>query len=133
MAGRIRVSNRGRLASRIPSIIEQLEPHIDAGMREAAVAVAETAKTLSPKETGRLARSIHVERRLTGTSTGNVRLLWWVVAWSREAFYGHFVEYGHKQRDGGWVPAHPFMVPAAELSRATFTARVNAAIRKACE
>lgn len=154
MASRIRVSNRGRLKSRIPAIIDELPPHIDVGMREAAVAIAEIAKALCPvgDPVVHLRDAIHVERRIDSTTSGKVRLTWRVVAWSSKAWYGHMVEWGtvhtglERPHVRGWgremeskgralwtVPPHPFMTPAAEIGRAGFNERINKAIRDACE
>ena len=80
------------------------------------------------RETGRLAEAIHVERRYE-----RGRVLTYVVAGDKEAFYGHFVEYGHKRRGGGWVPPHPFLIPAAEASRKVIENRGRNAVRDACE
>lgn len=128
---------KGRLKSRIPDIIRQLDPQVDKAMVEGAEEVAMVARFLVPKETGRLMEAIHVERRYD-----RGRVLTFVVAWSREAWYGHLVEYGavHKGKKSqghtdwtGTIPAHPFLVPAAEASRKFIENRGRDAVRSAVE
>lgn len=121
----------GRLKSRIPEIEKKLPIEINIATREGAEEVARVARFLVPKNTGRLMESIHVER-----SYDRGRVLTWVVAWSREAWYGHLVEWGSTHRRGSsvWtIPARPFMVPAAEAARTFIPKEVNEAIRRAVE
>jgi HK97 gp10 family phage protein len=150
-----RYETHGRYRSRIPEITRKLDPAVNEATLTAAHIIVETARALVPKESGELMRAIHVERTVDPARGHGVdRLLTWVVAWSHDAFYGHFVEYGTvrarpditRPHVKGWsaqalgkgvaqpfTAPRPFMVPAAEASRVWFKEEVSAAIRAACE
>lgn len=141
-----------RFESRIPAISRKLTPEMDIATLEAAEQIKEIAKQLCPVDVGRvhLRDAIHVER----SRDRDGRLLTWVVAWSREAWYGFLVEYGtvhtghpelrkHMRGEGRkalkegralWVvPPHPFLTPAAEAGREIARKRADQAIKDAAE
>ena len=90
--------------SRIPQITAQLKVEMEAAEKAAAELIEQRAKERVPVDTGRLRDAIHVEHDEDGAA---------VVAGDTEAFYGHIIEHG-----GVRQPAHPFLVPALEESRA---------------
>lgn len=102
--------------SRLPMIAAELEAKLTAAVQAGAEVVEQAAKDRVPVNTGRLRDAIHVEHTGPGEAT--------VVAGDTEAFYGHIVEHG-----GRYMPAHPFLIPAAEESRAEVVAAVTAALK----
>lgn len=68
--------------------------------------IAADAAQAAPRQTGRLADSIHAEV-VTEDGEKQVR-----VSWSSDAFYGRFVELGTSQ-----LGPRPFLRPAAETRR----------------
>ena len=93
------------LRSRFPQIAGELAARLDGATRAAAEIVERQAKSRVPVNTGRLRDAIHVEREGVGEYV--------VVAGDTEVFYAHIVEHG-----GAHTAARPFMVPAAEESKA---------------
>ena len=131
------VSVHGRLESRLPAIGRALSPEMDIAIAEAADVIAEIAKELCPFDPHHvkgehLRDAIHVQREREGD-----RILTWVVAWSKEAWYGFLVEYGSKHHTihaGEWIVVpHPFLTPAAEAGRGIAKDRANRAIKAAAE
>jgi Bacteriophage HK97-gp10, putative tail-component len=131
------VEYKGRLKSRIPDIIRQLDPQVNLALVESAEEVARIARFLVPKETGRLMEAIHVERRYD-----HGKVVTYVVAGDRQAWYGHIVEHGatHKGKRShghtdwtGRVAARPFLVPAAEASRKFIVNAGRDAIQRAVD
>jgi len=47
------------------------------------------------------------------------------------AFYGRFVEFGHKTKTGGYVPPHPFFFGLYRSRRSAMRRRISNAVRKA--
>lgn len=93
----------GKLTSRIPLIIEQLDDKLLEGVMEVAERTAEGARERVPVESGALRDAIHVEAEDDWVA---------VVAGNTEAFYGHIVENGSIR-----TPARPFLLPAFEVER----------------
>jgi len=102
--------------SRIPQITAEMVPALEAAMSAGAELIAARAKQRVPVATGRLRDAIHVEAEDGGFA---------VIAGDTEAFYGHIIEHG-----GARVPAHPFLIPAAEESREEVIGLVSAALRR---
>lgn len=112
------------LRSRIPQIIEELQPEMLAAVQTAADLVEARAKDLVPVDTGRLRNAIHVAYDIhRGELVGAA-----VVAGNNKAFYGHIVEHG-----GANTPPHPFLVPALEQSRQQIEEDVASVLRKVVE
>lgn len=103
------------LRSRIPVIIEELQPKIAAALQVAGDLIEAKAKDRVPVNTGRLRDAIHTEYEVKGAT---VRA--YVVAGNNVAWYGHIVEHGGKN-----APPHPFLVPAAEESRGLIDSDVS--------
>jgi hypothetical protein len=133
------VEYKGRLKSRIPDIIRQLDPQVNAALVESAEEVARIARFLLMPytKTGRLMEAIHVERRYD-----HGKVVTYVVAGDREAWYGHILEHGatHKGKRSkghtdwtGRVAARPFLVPAAEASRKFIVNAGRDAIQRAVD
>lgn len=112
------------LMNRFPEIIAELRPRVGAAVKTGAEVIAEDAARRvpdpSPQGAGLIA-SIRVEREDVAEYAVN--------AGDNEAFYAKWVEFGHAARGGGEVPAHPFMVPAAEANEENVEALVTAALR----
>lgn len=126
------------LQSRLREIARRLEHETP---REAQRAIGEVvvrgAQIRVPRQTGRLARSIHAENVIEGD-----RHLTFVVADAHApptmgrasrgategAPYGHFVEFGTRRQ-----AAQPFLVPALEQGRREIEAEIAVLIRRACE
>lgn len=104
------------LKSRLPEIVAELRPRVSAAVKEASEHVADEAKMRVPVDTGDLRDAIHVERGGPATYS--------VLAGDSDAFYGHMVEFGTSR-----TAPRPFMVPAAEASRAVAEAMVTAVLR----
>lgn len=102
--------------SRIPAISAKLPAELDAVTGAAARMIEQRAKGRAPVASGKLRDAIHVER--------NGLADYAVVAGNTEVFYGHIVEHG-----GVRMPAHPFMVPAAEESREEIIAMAAGVLR----
>lgn len=86
------------------------EPRVEAAVMRSADRIKDTARTLVPvgPPTTHIRNTIRVRaRRGTGISRE-------VVAGSRQAFYGHIIEWGAVH-----VAARPFMVPATEMEKAS--------------
>lgn len=91
--------------SRIPEIVAALPARVEAIELRTAERAAERARDKVPRATGALHDAIHIEKDEHGG--------YFVVAGNKTAFYGHIVEHG-----GMYTAPHPFMVPAAEETRA---------------
>jgi HK97 gp10 family phage protein len=103
--------------SRIPGIAAELTARVNALEQEVADRVVEGAKERVPVLTGRLRDEIHTEP--DDASTGI-----FVVAGSREVFYGNIVEHG-----GAHSPPRPFLIPAAEQVKAEVESFGRSALR----
>ena len=104
-----------KYTSRIPAIAAELHPKVQAALHASAEGIADRAKQRAPVETGRLRDAIHVER--DGDDV-------YILGGDSEVWYGHLVEYGTR-----YVPAQPFLVPAAEEGKDDTVAAVVAALR----
>jgi HK97 gp10 family phage protein len=102
--------------SRLPAVIAQFPIRLDAATRAVAENIAERARDRVPVDSGRLKSAIHVERAGAGEYA--------VIAGDRDAWYGHFVEFGTVRS-----AAHPFMTPASEETRPTIRAISQAALK----
>jgi HK97 gp10 family phage protein len=110
---KVTVKNAAGLARKLRALGQsyaQAAPH---AIQEAAELVAETAKALAPKRTGKLAGSIEVVADHDGAS---------VVA---EAPYASFVEFGTLKK-----PARPFLGPALRSQKGEVLRRLIEALRK---
>ena len=101
--------------SRIPQIAVELHPKVQAALHAGAERIAANAQQKVPIATGRLRDAIHVED--DGDDV-------YVLGGSEEVWYGHLVEFGTR-----YVPARPFLVPAAEEGKDDTVAAVVAALR----
>lgn len=108
-----------KLESRLPEIIAELLPAIEAAERAGAEVIAQAAKARVPVDSGRLRNAIHVETGPDGA---------YVVAGDREAFYGHIVEHGGVNHS-----PHPFLVPALEENRSPVEDQIRTALRRIVE
>lgn len=123
-----------QMKSRLPEIMVKLSTYTGMTNREIAGAIAEGAKERVPVETGKLRNAIHVEYKGGERTGGGLETAqlgtddWAVIAGDNEAFYGHFVEYGHHSA-AGEVPAHPFLTPAAEAVVPSIWARYAAKLK----
>ena len=110
------------LKSRFPEIAAELRPKVGAAVKVGAEVVAEKAAQKvpdAPPLAEGLIASINVRREDVAEYSVNA-----------DEFYAPFVEFGHERGKGSSsAPPHPFMVPAAEESRATVEALVTAALR----
>lgn len=89
--------------SRFPEIIAALKPATALTEDDVADRVVTRAQARVPRDTGKLANSIHKERAGEGVM---------VLAGDEDVFYGHIVEHG-----GVYTAPRPFLVPAAEETR----------------
>lgn len=89
-----------------PEVLAALSqtPEIADQCRAVAQAIRDDAKSLAPKVSGRLARSIQIERDFDAESNS----VQYLVGWNDKGFYGLLVELGTE--DEG---ARPHLVPAA--------------------
>jgi HK97 gp10 family phage protein len=83
-------------------------PDVTAALNKIAKALADDARALAPKQTGKGARSIDHEIGFDEKGA-YVR-----VSWSKEAFYMQFAEFGTSRQ-----AATPFLRPAAATPRNT--------------
>lgn len=90
-------------------VAAQIPARLDAAARAVAEATAERARNRVPVDSGRLKDAIHVEREGLGEYA--------VIAGDRDAWYGHFVEFGTVR-----TAARPFLAPAVEETRPTIQA-----------
>ena len=104
------------LKSRLPEITRELHTRVSEGTEAGAEIVVAKAKERVPVRSGRLRDAIHTEFKGSGD--------WNVVAGDREVFYGHMIEFGTTR-----APAHPFLIPALEESRADIEKAVTIALR----
>lgn len=88
------------LISRLLPIAAELPAQVGGALEEVAEAIAESAQSKVPVESGDLRDAIHVEKQGSDYS---------VVAGNENVFYGHLVEHGTTHS-----PPRPFLVPAAE-------------------
>lgn len=110
-----------RLRSRLPQIAAALDPRVDAAVRVGAERIAERASERAPDAPPigeGLVEAIHVEA--SDQSAGYL-----VVAGDDEVFWGHFVEFGTSHSG-----AQPFLIPAAEESKAEVVQLVSGALRR---
>lgn len=103
--------------SRIPKIAAELALTLDSVADAGARMVESRAKDRVPVLSGKLRDAIHVEREGVGEYA--------VIAGNTEAFYGHIVEHGSAH-----TPPHPFLIPAAEETRAEYVSAAKAALRR---
>lgn len=104
------------LKSRLPQIASELQARVSAGTKAGAAIIEARAKERVPVRSGRLKDAIHTEFKGSGD--------WSVVAGNRDVFYGHLIEFGTTR-----APAHPFLVPALESSRAEVEKAITLALR----
>lgn len=97
-----------RYRTRLPEYIATLNPRLGATLRQGAEMVADRARSRVHVDSGDLRDAIHVESE----PEDEFDLSYYVVAGSREAYYGHMEEFGTSD-----TPAHPFLVPALEEMR----------------
>ena len=124
MRVRIRIENGRELAEAISKLEKKaakavLRDGIEAGGELLAAEMA----SLAPKDTGELAESIKPVSRKSTPIQASVD-----VGPTGEVFHGLFHEFGTKK-----MPAHPFMVPAAEAKREEIVGAIIDAMRKAVE
>ena len=100
------------LRSRLPEIITELGTRVDPALLNGARHIAEEARGTAPVASGELRDSIDAQAGENNQAK--------VVA----LFYWYFLEYGTR-----FMPAHPFMVSAAERMRETVENEVRAALR----
>jgi HK97 gp10 family phage protein len=81
-------------------------PDVTAALDKVGKAIANDARVLAPKQTGKGARSIHHEIGF------DERGAYVRVSWSKEAFYMQFAEFGTSRQT-----ATPFLRPAAATPR----------------
>lgn len=108
------------LRSRFPQIIAGLDPRVDAAVRTGAELVKQRAQERvadAPPIGQGLVSAIHVED--SDQSSG-----YYVVAGDKEHFYGHMLEFGTVK-----MAPQPFLIPAAEASRAEVAGIVSTALK----
>lgn len=97
------VRNNARIRPEVLSAFSQV-PEVAKAVRQTANAIRRDARRLAPKESGRLRKGISVER----VYDREQRIVYFLVGWSRKAFYGLMVEEGTED-----TPPRPHLVPAA--------------------
>lgn len=106
---------------------------LDAG----AAFVLHAARAGAPQETGILAESIDVKRKVfseSGTGYAVVGPLTSVESITRVPWrYHHLVELGKINRDGSFTPGNPFLKRATESSRPQVQAAMVAVLSRAIE
>ena len=115
------------LKSRFPQIIAGLDPRVNAATRMGAELIAARAKARVPDAPpiGRgLVSAIHVESTEEAYAGAGTEGGYLVMAGDQEHFYGHMLEFGTVK-----MGAQPFLIPAAEESRAEVAGLVSAALK----
>lgn len=123
--------------------LQNIDPEVTRGVREAMEAGAETVRQaairLVPRDTGNLAR-ILAEPRAVGRKSGGFKteVGFRTKRQRRDGWYAGFVEFGTKGSPGGRrrrrIPprrAQPFLRPALELSRPRIRKAIEREIRRA--
>lgn len=101
------MSSQATYTSRIPALLARVDAGVEAAVERSAQRVKAGAMARVPVG----APMLHLRNTIRVRGEGHSRE---VVAGSRKAFYGHFVEWGTVK-----VRARPFMTPAAELEAAS--------------
>ncbi len=96
------------------AIEKALRPKVNAEVLSAMSDAAAIARQLCPVDTGALRDSIAVSQNSEGTTRLVVGMP-----------YAGFVENGHHDRNGGYVPAQPFVAPALESVKPNLEKRLN--------
>lgn len=78
----------------------------------------------TPVDTGELRKSAGVTLPNAENSTGEV-------GYTKE--YGPHVEFGHRTKDGGWVPGQHFLKKNLETQMPVFKADLEETVRKLCD
>ncbi|MCC3401112.1 HK97 gp10 family phage protein [Eubacterium callanderi] len=78
----------------------------------------------TPVDTGELRKSVGVTLPNVEDSAGEV-------GYTKE--YGPHVEFGHRTKDGGWVPGQHFLKKNLETQMPVFKADLEETVRKLCD
>lgn len=105
------------------------ETTLDGAARDGAEIVKKSAKERVPVDTGDLKSAIDIIRKEKSKNPGKKEAYQIGVRWkSRKSpdgvNYGACVEFGHKTKSGGQVPAKPFLRPAVDDNRGVIMATV---------
>lgn len=78
----------------------------------------------TPVDSGELRQSAGMTRPDTADGTGEM-------GYTKE--YGPHVEFGHRTKDGGWVPGQHFLKKNLETQMPVFKADLEETVRKLCD
>lgn len=78
----------------------------------------------TPVDTGELRQSAGITRPDSGNGTGEM-------GYTKE--YGPHVEFGHRTKNGGWVPGQHFLKKNLETQMPVFKADLEETVRKLCD
>lgn len=108
---------------------------LDEAAKEAGELVLQDARNRVPIKTGNLKESLYVTKprkttdRLKKSSSVSIGIK--KGKKGQGAFYGPFVELGHKTSTGKHIPAKPFLRPAIDYNKKRLAEAINTTISKA--
>jgi HK97 gp10 family phage protein len=149
----VKVRNVDRLKRKLRAMAPAAKAEIQKALVQSGDEIADVARTLAPKKSGALARSIGATLGQYVPDNSNVRgvaatggghdLSVTVHAGDEEAYYAAFVEFGtapHRQKsnpfNGGEHPgakATPFFFPAYRLGKKRAKSRISRAMNRAAK
>lgn len=110
----VSVTIKGDLAAQVEKALEARRVEIERALEATGDNVRNTARSLVPKDTGKLHDSIAAHNEGLEVEVG---------VFDKTAYYGRFIEHGTSTRG-----AQPFMLPAFERERTRFLDRLKEAI-----
>jgi hypothetical protein len=105
------------ISNRFRALAGQFNDGVREAVKDTVFEIEGDAKVRAPVDTAFLRGSI--EGQMTGDAEGEVTV---------GAEYGAPVELGHHTKSGSFVPAQPYLTPAAEAARPHFDARIKKAM-----
>ena len=109
----IAIEGVGNLVSDLNRLVTQIDSEIvEDGLLKIAEGLRDNIKAVTPRKTGRLKSAVRASRfraKITGRPAVFVAMNY------KKAPHAHLVEYGHRARNGKFVPAHPYFRPTLDM------------------
>lgn len=123
------IKGQGKLRRTLAKLPEDIRKLVADALKQSAEDIFNDAQSLVPKNTGLLAKNMHIKKGSRGLSyqigywkKGNIR------KWRKAGFRAKFIEFGVRGR-----AAQPFMAPAWRKNEQKALKRINDAVDLALE
>lgn len=119
MSETVKVAGLAELRANLQALPAEIQQKVlRRGVAAGAAVIRAAAKNLAPVKSGTLRRASIIKFIRKESNATQVK---YIVTFrrgksqqksNRDAFYASFVEFGHRSRNGGFVPPHRFLKPA---------------------